>query len=356
MTAPLFVTRDPQLRAELLRLAASVGVTPDVRDSGGAALGGWSGAPAVLVGVDVVAEVASVGPPRRDGVHVVGLGRIADMVFRTALDVGAESLAELPTSEPWLLELLSDADEGPGRQAVSVAVLGGSGGAGATVFACALALQAARAGSVCLLDGDPLGPGVDRVLGFDRLAGARWEALLQTSGRLSARTFRDSLPRRHGVGLLTWGARGTATLQAFAAREALTAATRGHDTVLLDLPRQGPAVVDELASRCRHRLVVVRASVPGVASATGVVRRLREAGPVGLVVRGSRLAGDEVSRLVGAPVVCAMPDQRGLDEAVDFGLGPVKSHRTVLARAARQALDALAPSGDLRGRSADVAA
>ena len=31
-----------------------------------------------------------------------------------------------------------------------------------------------------------------------------------------------------------------------------------------------------------------------------------------------------------------MPDQRGLDEAIDLGAGPVRSRRGALARAARQ--------------------
>jgi hypothetical protein len=45
-----------------------------------------------------------------------------------------------------------------------------------------------------------------------------------------------------------------------------------------------------------------------------------------------------VGRLVGAPVLLRMPDQRGLAEAIDVGLGPVRSHRGPLGRAAAEAL------------------
>ena len=40
------------------------------------------------------------------------------------------------------------------------------------------------------------GPGVDRVLGLEDHDGFRWDALCQTTGRLSARALREALPRR----------------------------------------------------------------------------------------------------------------------------------------------------------------
>ena len=55
-----------------------------------------------------------------------------------------------------------------------------------------------------MVDADPLGPGVDRVLGLDLVDGVRWDALGHTTGRLSARALRDSLPRRDGLAALTW--------------------------------------------------------------------------------------------------------------------------------------------------------
>jgi hypothetical protein len=44
---------------------------------------------------------------------------------------------------------------------------------------------------------------------------------------------------------------------------------------------------------------------------------------------------------VGAAVLAEVPDQRGLVESVDLGLGPVRSRRNGLARAAAQVLDSL---------------
>ena len=352
MTSPLIITRAEPLLDELLRLSAAAGVTPEVAADPGGSLRSWSAASAVLVGVDVAAELADLGPPRRHGVHVVGWGAVPDDAFRIAVRLGAENVAELPRSDQWLLELLADAGERAVRDAVTIGVVGGSGGSGATTFACALAVVAARTGPVCLLDADPQGPGVDQVLGFDRVDGVRWEALQQTTGRLSARALHDALPRRQQLGVLTWSPGPQGPLPAFAAREAMSAAVRAHDVVVVDLPRSADPVTDELAARCRHVVVVARATIPGYASAARLVARSVAAGPVGVVVRGSGVDERDAASVLGAPVLATMGDQRGLDESVDLGLGPLRSRRSVLGRAAQRVLVSLREGGAVAGGTA----
>jgi secretion/DNA translocation related CpaE-like protein len=251
-------------------------------------------------------------------------------------------VAELPRSEGWLVERLTDVvDSGPAR-GLTIGVVGGSGGSGATTFACALGQVAARSGPAVVIDADPFGPGADRVLGLDLVDGVRWDALGHTTGRLSARSLRDSLPRREGVGALTWYAGAKPRrLQPFAAREALSAARRGHDTVIVDLPRAPDPLVDEIGSRCDHLLVIVVPTVVGVAAAMRVCGRFADPGSLGLVVRGSGMDDDSVRRVVGAPVLVRMPDQRGLAESIDLGLGPIRSRRGPLGRAAATTMGAL---------------
>ncbi len=336
MEMPLIVTRDEPLTEELLRLAGAAEVVPEVAVDAGQALRSWRGASLVLVGVDLAAAVAALTPPRRAGVHVVGRGGVPDAAFRHAVALGASQVVELPASGDWLLDLLSDASTGRRAAATTVAVLGGSGGAGATTLACALGLVAGARAPACLLDVDPLGPGVDRVLGFDRLDGARWDALEQTTGRLGSQSLRDALPRRGGLGVLTWAAGARSSPQAFAVREALSAATRGHEVVVADLARSG-SLSREVAERADAVLVVARPSLSGLAAAARVVSGLQAAPRIGIVVRG-RAEQRAVAQVLGAPVVASMTDQRGLDEAVDLGRGPGWSPRSVLARTARQAL------------------
>lgn len=338
MTAPLFITRDETLLDELLRLAAAAGVVPDVAHDAASALPSWAAAPVVLLGADLAEEVGRAAPGRRGGVHVVAWGRVVDALFRIALAVGAENVAELPRSDGWVVELLTDLGETGPVRGLTIGVVGGSGGAGATTLACALGQMAARCGPSVVIDTDPLGPGVDRVLGLESRDGVRWDALQQTTGRLSARSLRDALPRRDGVGALTWSPGPQGTLQAFAARECLSAAQRGHETVVLDLPRTGSPLIDELVARCDQLIVVTMPHVAGIASAVRLCARFHDRTSLRLAVRGQGVPAREIAQVTGHQVAVEMADQRGLTEAIDLGLGPVRSRRGPLGRAASELL------------------
>ena len=344
MSAPLFVTRDRSLLDELLRLAAAAGVTPDVAGEAATALRGWGTAPMVVLGADVAGEVAGVAPPRRPAVHLAGWAPVAPDLFRLAVEVGAESVTALPEASAWLVQRLTDLGDPEPARGLLLGVVGGSGGAGATTFACALGQVAALSGLSLVVDADPLGPGVDRVLGVESREGIRWDALARTTGRLSARSLRDALPRRAGVGALTWYAGSTAALEPGAVREALSAARRGHDTVVVDLPRSGDALVDEVVARCDELLVLVVPTVAGVSSAARLCARYADVTPLGLVVRGSGIDPSELCAVTGVPVRARMPDQRGMAESIDLGLGPVRSPRGPLGRTAAHVLAGAAVS------------
>jgi secretion/DNA translocation related CpaE-like protein len=190
---------------------------------------------------------------------------------------------------------------------------------------------------------DLLGAGIDRVLGQEAGKGVRWDAMMAATGRLSARSLREALPHHDGLSVLTFPARRPAALPAFAVREVLSAASRGFDCVVLDLPRHGDAVIEETLARCDQLVLVSTLTVPAVTAASRVVARLPQAVPTHLVTRGGagNVSPTEVSRLLGVPLTCAMPDQRGLDEAINLGAGPLRSRRGSLARAARHCLDDL---------------
>ncbi|MCW2785117.1 MAG: septum site-determining protein [Marmoricola sp.] len=343
--APLLVTADERLLAELSRLAAAAGVVPVVAADVGAALRAWAGTSTVLVGADLVAELARARPSRRPQVHVVGAGELTDDVFREAIGCGAESVVTLPASESWLVELLTDAADGGAAASVTVGVVGGAGGVGATVLACAVAQVCARRTGTLLLDADPLGAGVDRVLGLEAVGGVRWDGLVHATGRISARSLREALPSRDGLTLLTWPVDRVGDLPAFAVREALSAAGRGFPVVVVDVPRQAGAIATEVLSHCDRLVLVTTVTVPAVAAAARVARQLPSATTVA-VLRGSAAGSvaPEIGRLLGLPVLATMPDQRGLDEAIGLGVGPLRSRRGPLARTARYVAEDLAPA------------
>ncbi|XBB66054.1 septum site-determining protein Ssd [Nocardioides sp. WV_118_6] len=331
---PLVVTADDALLAELLPLAAAADVTPEIAGDPLTALVTWSRASVVLVGADLAAAVAQVAPESRPHVFVLSRERAPDDLFRTTLHLGAEQVVELPGSAGWLVEQLADLTEQQPDRGRVIGVVGGSGGAGATTLACALGQWAARSGAAAVVDCDPQGPGLDRMLGLEGRDGFRWDTLSRTTGRLSARALREALPRRGSLGVLSWHVDARVpSLQAFAVREVLSAARRGHRVVVVDLPRSPDPLVDEVAARCDQLLVVTLASVTGVAGAARMRTRFAEHADPALVLRGEAFAPDEVARAVGLPVLVQMRDQRGLAEAVDLGLGPLRSLRGPLARA-----------------------
>lgn len=340
VTAPLLVSADPLLVSDVQRLCAAAGVVPEVVRDSAQALRLWTSSPVVLVGEDCSKALAACSPPRRQRVHVLGRSPVGDDLFREALGLGAETVAGLPASETWLVELLTDVGDGGAAPGVTIGVIGGSGGAGATIFAAALAQVATELGRTLLVDADPIGAGIDRVLGLETSDGIRWDSMLQTTGRLSSRSLREALPRAGQLSVLTWPTDRPASLQAFAVREVLSAGRRGFETVVVDLPRHRDTVVDETISRCDHVVLVSTLTVPGVSSAARVAHRLPEMTPSRhLVTRGGRggVTPESVSRLLRIPLLAAMPDQRGLDEAINLGAGPARSRRGALARAARSA-------------------
>ncbi len=351
---PLLLTRDPVLREHVLRLAAAAGSAPRPCEEPSVALRAWAGAAVVLVGADAAAEVAALAPARREAVRVLGWGPATDEVYRSALGIGASEVLELPRADATLAELLTDPGEHAAPRGLVIGVVGGCGGAGASTFAAALGQVASQQGRVVVLDADPLGPGLDRLLGLDDRPGVRWEDLGASTGRLGGRALRDAVPRRGRLGVLTWqaGASGPAPAAEPApavAREVLHAARRGHDTVVVDLPRTGGAVAADLAARVDHVVLVGR---PGLGAAAATVRlcaRLEAQLPAGttplLLVRGSPLDADRLQRATGLPLLLPMGDQRGLAEAVDLGLGPVARPRGTLGRAARECLGLLAVRG-----------
>lgn len=343
-TAPLLVSADAALVDDVLRLAAAAGVVPEVAADPGLALPWWGSASVVLVGTDVAQAMAQARPRRRPSVHVVARGSVPHDAFRDAVAVGAETVTELPGSEAWLTELLTDAGDGGASPGVTLGVIGGSGGSGATVFATALARSAAAHGPALLVDADPWGAGVDRVLGLETAHGVRWDAMMQATGRLSGRSLREALPRADGLSVLTWPTDRWSAVPAFAMREVLSAGRRGFDWVVVDLPRHGDALGDEVLARCDHIVVVTTLTVAAVTAASRVVRRLPSGVPAHLVTRGGggNASPTEASAVLGLPLLVAMGDQRGLDEAVNLGAGPLRSRRGALARAARASLAELA--------------
>jgi secretion/DNA translocation related CpaE-like protein len=341
----VLLTADHELHDDMLRLAAAAGASLDVVSGAASVLRAWAGADAVFVGADQAPVLAGAHPERREQVYVVARGRADEHVLRAALRLGAESVVELPAAHDWLVGVLSDVHDGGVQDAVLVGVVGGSGGVGATTFACALGLTAAREGPAMLLDLDPLGPGVARVVGLDGTDGVTWEQLGGSLGRLGSRALREALPHRAGLGVLTWPGGPAVTPDPGLVREVVAAGRRGHRMVVADLPRHLDQASSAVASRCDRVLVVAGAGLAAVASAARVAASLGTVSEqLALVVRRDdrALAPEQVADALGLPLLDELARQRRLDEHLDLGLGPVHSRRGALTAASRRVVARLA--------------
>jgi secretion/DNA translocation related CpaE-like protein len=341
----LVLTADEALLDELLRLAAAAGVEVDVASDPVAARPRWQAAPLVVVGDDQAASAAGqLG--RRPRVILVGVDRADVSIWRRGVALGAEQVVYLPDVEHWLVERFADAAEETGRDALVVGVMGGRGGAGASVLAVALAVTSARRGlGTTLIDLDPLGGGIDLLLGAEDCPGLRWPDFADTRGRLASAALRDALPERHGLTVLSWGRGHVVTIPPPAVRAVVSAARRGGDAVVLDMPRRLDAATEEALELCTCTLLVVPAEVRAVAAAARVALGLTAVtADVRVVVRGpspSGLGAVEVSDALGLPVVAEMDSETHLGDRLDRGEPPAQTGRGTIAAACDEVLDDL---------------
>lgn len=350
---PLVVTADPDLLDDALRLAAAAGVELHVEPEPGAARAAWSIAPLVLVGSDRARACLASGLPRRAGVVLVGLDLDDAGVWRLAVELGAPDVAFLPDAEGWLVDRLARAVEADGPPAAVLAVVGGRGGAGATTLAAALAVTGARAGHrVLLVDADPLGGGIDLVLGGEEQDGLRWPDLAGSRGRLPAASLRSALPRLHDLTVLSWDRGDAVAVSDEAVTAVLGAAGRSSDLVVVDLPRSLDAAAAAAVAAADAVILLVPAEVRACLAAARVAAAVRPlCQDLRLVVRGPAPAGLEaqvVAGSLGLPLAGVLRAEPGLAAALERGEVPAGRGRGPLATFCRALLEEVAPAGTRR--------
>jgi secretion/DNA translocation related CpaE-like protein len=334
---PLVVTADGDLLDELLRIAAAAGTEVDVAPDPAAARARWARAPLVVVGADQAAACLRARLPRRHRLVLAGPGP----GWELAESLGAEYVVELPEAADWLLRkfgaLFAD---GAGRV---VAVVGGRGGAGASVLAGALAVTAAGARRRTLLvDADPLGGGLDLILGWEGVDGLRWPGLASTDGQLDPLALVRSLPQRGDLMMVSFDRGDPLPLPAAAMAAVLDAGRRARDVVVVDLPRQLDDAAVAALQGADHTLLVVPAELRATAAATQVAKAAAlHCASVSVVVRGpapGSLSAPEVARSVGFPLAGLLPPEPGLVKSLEHGQAPASAGRGPLADLCRQIL------------------
>lgn len=342
---PLVVTGDERLLDDLLRLAAAGGTEVEVAADPADARGRYTTAPLVVLGADqVTACLRSRLPRRADLVVVSRAGGTVDP-WEYAEVLGAGHVATLPTAETWLVDRFA-ASRGSGTPARVVVVLGGRGGAGASVLAAGLAVTAAGIGRrVLLVDADPLGGGLDLVLGWEDDRGLRWPELTATSGRLDGSSLVGALPGRGDLALISFDRRQLAGAPPEAMTAVIHAGRNARDLVVVDVPRHLDAAAVAAMQAADEGLLVVPAEVRAVTAAAKVVATAADhCAQLRLVVRGpspGRLTADEISSSLNLPVAGTLRPELGLPATLEGGLPPTASGRGPLAVLCRRLVDEL---------------
>jgi secretion/DNA translocation related CpaE-like protein len=321
---PLLVTADPELLDETLQLADAAGASLDVIAEAGTARPSWIAAPLVLVGLDSVTEVVRLRLPRRAAVVLVSRDLDDATVWEAAGALGAEHVVFLPDAALWLTRRIREAVLP--RPVPVVCTIGGRGGAGASTLAVALALVAVARGRRCMLvDADPLGGGLDLMLGEESAAGTRWPDVV-SADRAAGDLLLGTLPRSRRaavLSLLSWDRGDPMEIPSEAMSAALAAGRRDADLVIVDLPRR-PDAAAATALACRGPvLLVVPAEVRATAAAARVIAAVERicSGPdLRVVVRGpapSGLSAQVVAAGLGLPLAGHVRADRRLAAALE---------------------------------------
>jgi secretion/DNA translocation related CpaE-like protein len=273
-------------------------------------------------------------------------GQPASSTWAAAIEVGARHVLRLPAQERELVRELADASEAA-RSARDndargrvLSVIGGRGGAGASLFAVALA-QLAH--DPLLVDLDPWSGGIDLLVGGETTPGVRWPDLALQGGRLNWSAVREALPRHRGVSMLS-GTRREHEIDARAVDAVIDAGRRGGATVVCDLPRRVTDAAETALDTADLVILISPCDVRACAATATMAPLLTGINPnVGLVVRGPSPGGlraKEVAAIAAVPLLASMTPHPRLAEQLEHG-GLRLRRRSALALAARRVLAVL---------------
>lgn len=249
---------------------------------------------------------------------------------------------------------------GPG-----IAVVGASGGAGASTLVAALGLAGGRSGCSCVaVDLQPGGGGLDVVFGIEHVPGLRWSDLVAVEGAVDGAALGLRLPSVCGVAVLAHPRDGRAGPGAEVVVAVVRALASAFDLVVLDAARSAVALLGELCPALGTVVVLGRVGVSELAAVAAIATSLTSVdptagnGPPMVLLRGPspgasswrRLAPRRRRLCAGVAVDLGVPEVGwvGEDSTVvrDVVAGRVPGRRSgPLSRVADEVLERWAASG-----------
>jgi len=323
----LIVGADPQVVDAVRRCAIAAGIETDEVFSLTQARTRWSTADVVVVGDDQINDLACQSLPTRTGVLVVSRDLTDSSPWRLAVLLGAERVVDVGSE---LSDLVDRFTAGSSARATVLAVVPGSGGAGASVTAAVLAMSGSALGhQTVLCDADPESAGADLLLGLDETPGLRWNHLNPSAGPPPGDRLFTSLPRLADCAVITRDRGQQAMPDSGLIRSTIHALGASADLIIADLPRGDRELRNDVIAVCDLVFVVVTCDLRGATSAMNLVESIRDRADVRLLTRsraGDSLDPDDVANWLDLPLESALPNEQGIISAVDRG-EPICRHR-----------------------------
>lgn len=289
----------------------------------------------------VLVDAAWAGDVVPRGAVVVALTEHAD-AWDTAARFGASAVVVLPHAAAWLADMISRSSDSelPRTTGRVYGVVGATGGVGASTVACWLAGHfAARGADTALVDGDPLGAGLDLALGEETTDGLRWPELNQFSGTVAADQLWAAMPCLDALRYLSWDRHASHAHTVPMAT--VIAALRGAAAVqVVDLRRSD---LERQARWCDAVLVLAPRTVRGILAAEHTVRRCAPV-PVVSAVCGVNVADVDppvVAEATGVPCVATVGFDARVPQHLDDGTVLRRGRRPRHAKAVAQIARAL---------------
>lgn len=283
----LLLTQNSNLVHQVKRVTNSLGVSLQCSDNPFLVHVDWSSYQYILMGDDLAGECSEARLPRRSGIAIVHCEREPSPettawereLWKCAVTLGAVNVVGLPSAEFWLRDALADVTRENETRAHLIAVIPGSGGAGASTLAINLGLRAVSQGlSVLVIDIDPTGGGIDLTLGAEEQQGTRWCDIDPGSGRIAAGTLVNALPVFNGLSFLSHGRARVHVPEVEVLAAVVDAGRRGFDLVIVDLPRGLSPATELLISQADLSVIAVRNHVRSVAASASVREWIRSVG------------------------------------------------------------------------------
>ncbi len=353
------VSTNAELLREVASLCALVGANvlsvPNLAHPGS----WWQQATGVIVDAAALPSgLPTPGLQRRDRVAVVTSSRNATTpsdpsphhLWQRALELGAQAVWALPADQQELAHHLGQWVLTQASKAVTVGVIGGCGGVGTSTLAAALALAGSRRQlQTVLIDADPLGGGIDLLLGGEFAQGSRWPHLAQASGLLDPQALREELPSLEQMFVLSWDRQEVSGITGEAMRAVVGAAQRGSDLVVIDLPRHRTPYADAALVGLDLCLLYVDATVRAVAAAQRIQGSLDGlVGQIQVVGRShphdQQPAVEQLLQALGRPLAGVIKHDPSVTQALQRGMPPGYTGKGAVAQWCSRLLDELFPT------------